>query len=71
MGRRKRFKNERYIPEFTEGVIYAASWLVQTHDRPTIAKEILSEVGVDEAWFKECGKQLEPTERKNLRKIFP
>jgi hypothetical protein len=51
---------------FYEGVMWAACWLVQAHDEPTIAAEMCREAGVDEIRLK----KREPFDRPAARKIL-
>lgn len=55
----------RFDERFKEGVLYAASILVATHDQPTMAATIIREAGLNEA---DCS-SMEDFEKNNLRKI--
>jgi hypothetical protein len=38
---------ETYTRAFQAGVLWAAAWLCQAHDRPSIAKEMIETAGAD------------------------
>lgn len=69
MGHRKRWPDRRNLDDFHKGVIYAASWLVAAHDKPTIALELLETSGWTKKELRKNMDQFDPWDRKNLMKL--
>ena len=68
MGRRKRWPDLLNITSFDKGVLYAAGWLIQAHDQPTIALELLETYGFDKELLRKNRDQFDQTEREQFKK---